>query len=313
MLTFALVWLADRYAPTTWAQRPMAGVLSSAQAVAPAIRHSTNEPPKVSAMADAVPASIRTETHKSAIRFNNCTGNIIRDDHGAVLGFVGAAHCVRTASNSIRNGVAFAGATSSPIDRSAILLDTTTDVFYSGLEGHHAIDVWRQVWTNYTRADIDALPSTTMLAMSGYPSHHNPRGELVTLSLTLGGIVHWPNDPTDTIATFGDWNALEQTCSPGASGSGLYHYVEGAGWVVIAVLASRAEFEGVQTMPYSPEYGLELRSFFEKQLDLTIDAEYMCGFAPPSLPPRTRASTTFPATTTAIVGQRTSLRTDLSV
>lgn len=269
----------------------MSGDLGAAVASAPAVRRSMSEPVSVLAPGRAAPSSIPAEIRRNTVSFNGCTANIVRDDLGAVLGLVGAAHCVRTTSNSMCDGVLFASGTNWPIERSAITIDDTTDVFYSGLLGHHATDVWRQVRTNSAGADIGNLPTTTALAMAGYPSHHNPRGELVLLSLSLGGIVHWPNDLADTIATFGDWNALEQTCSPGASGSGLYLYIEGRGWVIIAVLASRAEFVGVQTMPYGAEYGLELRSFFEQQLGMTIDADYMCGFAPPSPPPGSSSST----------------------
>ncbi len=290
VLTFVLVWLADRHVPTSWAEPRIPGTFRSAQALVPAVRHSMFAPATVTATAHSVPASIRTETHRSTIGFNGCTANIIRDDRGRVLGFVGAAHCVKPTSNTMRYVAVSANGIDSPIDRSMILMDTTTDMFYVGLEGHVATDVWHQVRMNFTRSDIEDQPSTTVLVMTGYPWHHNPRREAVTLSLTLGGIVRWPNDPTDTIATFGDWNALQQTCSPGASGAGLYHFIAGVGWVVIAVLASRAEFEGVQTMPYHPDYGLELRSFFEKQLAMTIDADYMCGFAPPSPLPRPASS-----------------------
>lgn len=231
-----------------------------------------------------VPVLVRAHIEARTVRFNGCTANLIRDDSNDLLGIAGAAHCVAPHSNVMRDGSSLASGSSQPIERSAIMIDGATDVFYSGLDGHAASDVRSQLMTNYARSGIanyDQQP--TPVIMTGYPSHNNPRGESVTLALTLGGTVRWPSDPVDTIATFGDWNYLSQSCTPGASGSGLYFHVAGRGYVVVAVLASHAEFRRVQTMPYSDEYGQELRIFFERQLDRAIDADFMCGFAPPTL------------------------------
>jgi len=221
---------------------------------------------------------------KNTVSFNTCTGNLVRDDQGAVLGIVGAAHCVRQSSNVVQDGHTFGTGTSVIIDRADIRLDSTTDMFYAGLDGRAAADVHAQLVLNYAQVDLTDRSSNQVAVMTGYPRFSNERNEPVTIPLSLSGIVHWPHDLADTIATFGDWNSENQSCSPGASGSGLYHHIDGHGYVIIGVLSSRAEFEQVQTMTYSADYGLELRRYFETQLGRTIDADFLCGFAPPTEP-----------------------------
>ena len=252
---------------------------SLADALEPAVRWPASTVTPGGAM---VPPAVATTTEHDTISFNHCAANLVRDDDGELLGLVGAAHCVTAQDNVMYDGATFAGGTSSQIERSAIAIDPVTDVFYSGLDGHGPTDVRTQLVTNDIRADVVHSTPGEVFVMTGYPMHHTSGGESVTLSLSFGGIVHWPNDPVDTIAMFGDRNDRDQSCSSRASGSGLYAHVDGHGDVVIAVLASHAEFERVQTMPYSDEYGHELCTFFEHQLDRPIEFDYLCGFASPT-------------------------------
>ncbi len=256
---------------------PFMARISSAQVLRPASRirgaiTAPNAPPPSTSIA-----------LENTVSFNSCTANIVRDDHGAVLGIVGAAHCIGSSFNVMRDGHTFGTGNRLVLDRSQITRDTSTDMFYVGLNGRSAADVRAQLVSNYRRVDMASQTADSVAVMTGYPTFSNPSGEPVTLSLKVAGIVHWPRDPNDTIAAFGNWNSRNQSCSPGASGSGLYHWLDGQGYVIVGVLSSRAEFDRVQTMPYPPAYGLELRQYFESQLDRKIDAEFMCGFAPPTV------------------------------
>lgn len=259
---------AEAPAPTA----PSAMFNGSADALQPAVR--TTGPAVVPVA--TVAAELAEATRSNTVRFNTCTANLLRDDRGVVLGVVGASHCVLS-SNNVMSGVRSAN-----IARSAISLDPETDVFTVGLDGHRAAEVHDQLERNYQRADVSARRSDVTAAMTGYPTFSNPKGEPVTLQLMLGGIVRWPNSPDDTIATFGNWNDRNQGCTPGASGAGLYVHLDGYGYVIIGVLSSRAEFERVQTMPYPAAYGLELREYFEQQLGRKVQADFLCGFAPPT-------------------------------
>jgi hypothetical protein len=119
------------------------------------------------------------------------------------------------------------------------------------------------------------------MVMSGYPAYNNSAGAVTTIPLAYGGPIVWPEDRRPAIGTFGNWTDTGRSCSPRASGSGLYALIPGLGYRIIGVLSSHAEFDHVQTMPYREEYGAELRIYFEQQLDRTIDASYLCGFTPP--------------------------------
>ncbi len=229
-----------------------------------------------------IPARLTRETQQTTVSFNGCTGSLVRDDHGSIVGLAGAGHCVRSSSNVMRDGHIFGTGNIVAFDRADIELDSAADLFYVGLNGRNSADVRAQLVHNLERVGITTRQASAAALMTGYPRYNNQRNEPVTLALTVGGIVHWPRDPVGTIATFGNWNSRNQSCSPRASGSGLYLNLDGHGYVIVGVLSSRAEFERVQTMPYGAAYGLELRQFFEQQLSRTIDAEFLCGFAQPT-------------------------------
>lgn len=256
------------------------GVLDSPERIKPDI---------VAPEPQQIPTGVLQSIKADILSFNGCTANKVRNSAGAVLGIVGAQHCVFKPevypygfTDTIYYGETYGSGPQQKVSPSQILSDPSgLDIFYIGTGGHSANEVRNQMIANYNLVNPDTIPINNPAIMVGYPSYNNHQGQKKVLQLAYGGIAGWPNGSNAFLATFGNWMDGDVSCTSRASGSGLWLNVPGWGPILVGVLAARAEDPPV-TLNYSTDYGKELMGYLAKLLGVkNIDAEYMCGFATP--------------------------------